>query len=57
MTKIRVAYGTHKENGNAYLLGDTMKMALGANMMVRDYEKRLIELNPQLDIEIRIERI
>jgi hypothetical protein len=59
-TKTRVAYGTYigenKENqGKEFFLGDTVKQALKANMMVRDYEKKLIEQNPQLEIKIRIE--
>lgn len=51
--KTRHAYGTR--NGKIYDLGDTVKGALKANMMVRDYEAELIKLNPQLKIEIRIE--
>jgi hypothetical protein len=52
--KTRHAYGTHA-NGNVYDLGDTVANALKANMMVRDYERKLIEYNPQLKIEIKIE--
>lgn len=54
MIKTRVAYGTHK-NGNTYCLGDTVADALKANMMVRDYEKELRRINPQLEITVRIE--
>lgn len=53
-TKTRIAYGTHKENGNRYILGDTIEAALKVNMMYRDYEKALIAANPQLDITIEI---
>jgi len=52
--KTRKAYGIHA-NGNEYFLCDTVAEALKENMMVIEYEKRLIELNPQLKIEIRIE--
>lgn len=54
--KTRVAYGYHKENGNTYNLGDTVKAALNANMMVREYEKELIKANPQLEITFKIEK-
>lgn len=54
--KTRKAYGTH-ENGNTYYLGDMVEQAIKANMMVRDYEAKLIAANPQLKIEIRIEEI
>ena len=56
MRKTRVAYGTGK-NGNIYILGDTVDAALKANMIVRDYEKELIRVNPQLQIEIKIESL
>ena len=52
--KTRHAYGKHS-NGSTYDLGDTIEAALKANMMVRDYERELIKINPQLKIEIRIE--
>ena len=52
--KTRRAYGTHA-NGNVYDLGDTIDAALKANMMVRDYEKKLIERNPQLEIVVKVE--
>lgn len=52
--KTRIAYGEHS-NGNIYNLGDTVEEALKANMMVRDYEKELIKLNPQLKITFKIE--
>ncbi|EIW19894.1 MULTISPECIES: hypothetical protein [Pelosinus] len=55
MTKTRVAYGVHA-NGNTYRLEDTVESALKANMMVRDYEKKLIELNPQLKITFKVEK-
>jgi hypothetical protein len=54
MLKTRRAYGTDA-SGKVYDLGDTVDQALKANMMVRDFEKELIKLNPQLEIEIRIE--
>lgn len=53
--KTRVAYGWHKESGKLYILGDTVDAALKANMMVREYEKELIKLNPQLEISFKIE--
>jgi hypothetical protein len=52
--KTRVAYGEHS-NGNIYNLGDTVDGALKANMMVKDYEKELVKLNPQLKITFKIE--
>lgn len=52
--KTRMAYGIH-ENGKTYFLGDTVMAALKANMMVSEYEKALIEANPQLKITIRVE--
>ena len=52
--KTRIAYGKHS-NGNLYDLGDTVEQALKANMMVRDFEKELIKINPQLEITFRIE--
>ena len=55
MLKTRVAYGYHKESGKLYNLGDTIEAALKANMMFRDYEKKLIAANPQLEITIKIE--
>jgi len=55
MLKTRRAYGTGA-SGKVYDLGDTVDQALKANMMVRDFEKELIRINPQLKIEIRIER-
>lgn len=56
MAKTRIAYGYHKESGKCFDLGDTVAQALKSNMMVRDYEKELIKLNPQLDIVIKIEK-
>ena len=53
-TKTRIAYGEHA-NGNIYNLGDTVDGALKANMMVKDYEKELVKLNPQLKISFKIE--
>lgn len=53
--KTRKAYGTHRETGKVFYLGDTVEKALAANMMVRDFERGLMASNPQLDIEIRIE--
>ena len=55
--KTRKAYGTHKESGKVFFLGDTVAKALDANMMVRDYEKKLIKLNPQLNIVFKVEKI
>jgi len=52
--KTRKAYGIDV-HGNICLLGDTVANALKENMMVTEYEKRLIELNPHLKIEIRVE--
>ena len=55
MTKTRIAYGYHKESGKLFNLGDTIKSALKANMMYREYEKALIKENPQLEITFKIE--
>jgi hypothetical protein len=55
--KTRIAYGYLLETGNLILAQDTVKEALRANMMVRDYEKRLVELNPQLRFEFKVEKI
>lgn len=52
--KTRKAYGKGK-NGDIYDLGDTVEQALKANMMVKDFEKELIKINPQLEITIKIE--
>lgn len=54
MIKTRVAYGVHA-NGNMYRLCDTVTEALKANMHVKDYEKELIRINPQLKITFKIE--
>lgn len=54
--KTRIAYGTHA-NGETYILGDTVKQALEANMAVKDYEKALVAANPQLKITFQIEKI
>lgn len=56
MRKTRIAYGIHKGSGKLYDLGDTVDAALKANMMVRDYEQKLRELNPNLEIIIKIEK-
>ena len=53
--RTRRAYGYHKETGKTFDLGDTIKAALDANMMVRDYEAALIKANPQFEITVRIE--
>ena len=53
--KTRIAYGYHKESGKTLYLGDTVEAALKANMMYKEYEKQLIEANPQLEITIKIE--
>lgn len=56
--KTRVAYAIPKDKSTEqYRLCDTVDEALKANMLVKDYEKQLIESNPQLDITIVIERI
>ena len=55
-TKTRVAYGTSKATGEVFYLGDTVKAALDCNEMVRDYEKKLIANNQDLEITIKIER-
>lgn len=55
--KTRKAYGYHRESGKLYDLGDTVKEALKANMMVRDYEKELVKLNPQLEITFKVEEV
>ena len=55
MLKTRRAYGYHRETGKLYDLGDTVKNALKANMMVKDYEKSLAEANPQLDVTFKVE--
>lgn len=54
--KTRKAYGYHKESGKTFFLGDTVAKALEANMMVRDYEKALVNLNPHLEITFKIEK-
>lgn len=53
--KSRFAYGLHMITGKIFDLGDTVAAALKANMMVRDYEKSLIENYPQLEITFKIE--
>lgn len=55
--KTRVAYGYHKKTGKLFNLGDTVKAALNANMMVREYEKDLVKANPQLEITFKVEKI
>lgn len=55
MKKTRIAYGEHAD-GKIYVLGDTIDAALKANMMYKDYEKQLIEANPQLKITFKVER-
>lgn len=55
--KTRRAYGYHKESGKLFDLGDTVEDALKANMMVSDYEKELVRINPQLEITFKIEEI
>lgn len=54
--KSRIAYG-EGQNGNIYILGDTVEQALKANMMVKEFEKELIKINPQLKITIKIEEV
>lgn len=56
MLKTRIAYGVLKSTGKLVMTQDTIQEALKANMMYRDYEKRLIELNPQLEITFKIEQ-
>ena len=53
--KTRVAYGYLEKTGKLVMQEDTIAEALKAKMMVRDYEKELIALNPQLRIEVKIE--
>jgi cell fate (sporulation/competence/biofilm development) regulator YmcA (YheA/YmcA/DUF963 family) len=53
--KTRRAYGYHEATGKLFDLGDTVEAALKANMMVREYEKDLVKVNPQLKITIKIE--
>jgi hypothetical protein len=53
--KTRVAYGVLKSTGKLVMTEDTIKEALKANMMFREYEKELVRLNPQLDITFKIE--
>jgi len=55
MKKTRIAYGEHA-SGKIYVLGDTIEAALKANMMYKDYEKQLVEANPQLKITFKVER-
>lgn len=54
--KTRIAYGYHRESGKLFDLGDTVKNALDANMMVKDYEKSLVHANQQLEITFKIEK-
>lgn len=54
--KTRIAYGTYSD-GRVFNLGDTVKAALAANMMVKDYEASLIKANPQLKIEFKVEKV
>ena len=56
MLKTRRAYGCHKETGELFDLGDTIEGALKLNMMVKDYEKHLVEVNHQLDVTFKIEK-
>ena len=56
MIKTRRAFGYHKQTGKLLDLGDTIDGALKANMMVKDFEKELIRINPQLDITFKIEK-
>jgi hypothetical protein len=53
--KTRIAYAVLKSTGKLVMTEDTVNEALRANMMVRDYEKELVRLNPQLDITFKIE--
>lgn len=52
--KTRVAYGEGKD-GTIYKLCDTVAEALKYNMMVKDFENGLIQLNPQLKITFKVE--
>lgn len=54
MIKTRMAYGVLKSTGELVMEQDTVEQALKANMMVRDYEKELVRLNPQLEITFKI---
>ena len=53
--KTRTAYMYSRKTGELLGTEDTVASALKANMMVRDYEKDLIKLNPQLEITVKIE--
>jgi hypothetical protein len=55
MLKTRIAYGVLKSTGKLVMTQDTVNEALKANMMVRDYERELIRINPQLEITIKVE--
>lgn len=57
--KTRVAYFAPKgSTQNEFCkLCDTVEEALKANMLVKDYEKQLIELNPQFNIIFKIEEV
>lgn len=56
MTRTRRAVGYHRKTGKLFDLGDTVEGALKANMMLKDYEKELIRINPQLDITFKLEK-
>jgi hypothetical protein len=53
--KTRIAYGTLKSTGKLVVEEDTVKEALKSNMMVRDYEKELVNLNPQIEFAFKVE--
>ena len=55
--KTRIAYMYLKKTGKLIGTEDTVKEALRANMMVKDYEKGLVEVNPQLEITFKVEEI
>lgn len=57
--KTRVAYATPKDTTDAkiFRLCDTVEESLKANMLVKDYEKQLVEKNPHLNIIFKIEGV
>ena len=54
-TKTRMAYGYLKTTGELIASWDLLNEALKVNMMIRDFEKKLIAANPQLEFKIIVE--
>lgn len=53
--KTRTVYGKDIRSGMEYLLcSDSVAESLRLNMLVKDYEKILARLNPQLEITVKI---